>query len=441
MMRPLTLVCALVLCAGPFVSGIRAQTPVVVITNAHVLPGEGAAIENATLVIRDGRIASLSGAAPEGATVIDAAGKIVTPGFISTETALGLVEIDLEDSTRNAGPEDDDADPVRAAFSAADGVNPASTLIRVARRYGVTSAITVPTGGLISGRGALIDLAGRTPDSMVAARDVSLHVNLDDGGVSATGGAFPMALTRFREVLADARLYGQNERAFERRGLRELNVSGPDLAALQPALAGNVPVVVRVSRAADILRVLALKESERVNIVLSGAEEGWRVAEEIAAADVPVIVHPLENLPSTFTRIGARFDNARLLAEAGARIILTAPGAHDVRNLRQEAGNAIANGLSREAVLRAITVEPARVFGQADRGAIAVGQVANVVVWDGDPFELTSAPTDLIIGGRVVTLRNRQTRLLERYRRLESVRRGPPRAAPAPTNEAAGTAE
>lgn len=411
---------------GSNVAFAQEPAPVYAIVNATVLPGEGPAVEGATVIVRDGRVASITagGAVPAGATRIDAEGGMVTPGFVATQAPLGLVEISLEAETVDVGPEGGQDDEVRAAFSAADGFNPRSTLVAVARMGGVTSAVSTPVGGLVSGTSAWIDLEGDEPSAMLAREHVALHVNLDDHGVSSAGGAMPTALTRLREVLEDARLYGRQRGAYDRRGLREMSVSRLDLERLQDALAGRVPVVVRVSRAADILRVLDIGREYGLRIVLSGAEEGWRVADRIAAAGVPAIVEPLRNLPSSFTRLGSRFDNPALLARAGVRVIITTSGAHDLRNLRQEAGNAVAHGLDRELALRALTSEPARVFGLDDHGSLAPGKVANLVVWNGDPFETTTWATHLLVRGREVPLRSRQTDLFERYRRLDSVSRG-----------------
>lgn len=397
------------------------------IVHCTVHPGEGAPVRDATVVVRDGRIVSVTphGPVPAGATRIEAAGGVLTAGFVATEAPIGLVEIDLEPETRDLSPEGDEADDVRAAFGAVDGYNPRSTLIPVARMGGVTSAVSTPAGGLISGTSAWVDLYGEAPADIVVRERAALHVNLDDGGVEAAGGARPAALMRLREVFEDARLYGRQRAAYDRRALREMRVSRLDLERLQDALAGRIPVVIRVSRASDILRVLELGRQYGLRLVLSGAEEGWRVADRIAAAGVPVIVQPMTNLPSSFSRLGSRFDNAAILARAGVRLVITTDGAHDLRNLRQEAGNAVAHGLPRDVALRALTVEPARVFGvEDDYGTVAPGKVANLVVWNGDPFETTTWATHLFVRGRPVPLRSRQTELLERYRRLDGVPRG-----------------
>lgn len=406
------------------------------IVGATVHTGIGEPIANATLVLRDGRIVSIAagGEVPAGATRVEAPGAIVTAGFVATQAPLGLVEISLESSTRDHAPETH-GDSVRASFTAADGYNPASTLIPVARLGGVTSALSTPTGGLIAGTSSWVDLYGATPDETIARATAALHVDLSDGGVEAAGGAMPTALGRLREVLEDARLYGRQRAAYDRRGVRDLHVSRHDLERLQPVLAGRLPVVVRVSRSADILRVLALADDFGLNLVLAGAEEGWRVAAAIAAAEVTVIVEPLTNLPSSFSRLGARLDNAALLQAAGVPVIITTDGAHGLHNLRQEAGNAVAHGMDRVAALAALTSEPARVFGMEDYGTLAPGKVANLVVWSGDPFEFSTRPTHIFVRGVPTPLTSRQLELFRRYRRIESVHRGHP-GRPAPEAEA-----
>lgn len=427
MSRLLTL--ALVLVAGV----AQAQEPAArVYRNVTILPGDGSeAIPEGSIVIRGGEViyaGPTAGApAPAGAEIVELEeGAVATPGLVAVGAPLGLVEIDLEAATRDAEPEEDDADPVRAAFLAAEGYNPDSTLIPVTRLGGVTAAVSTPTGGLISGVSAYVHLGeARSAEALRGAvrnPAAALHVDLGDSGIAATEGTMPTALTRFREVLEDARLYGRQQRAYERRALRPLRISRLDLERLQPALAGEVPVVVRVSRAADILRVLAIADELGLDLVLSGAEEGWRVAEAIAAADVPVIVQPLTNLPTTFRRLGSRYDNATLLHEAGVRLVLATGGAHDLRNLRQEAGNAVRFGLPAAVALQAVTATPAALFGPRDRGtpphALAAGARADLVVWSGDPFELSTRPLHILVGGEPQPLTSRQTELRDRYRQL-----------------------
>lgn len=413
--------------------GAHAQAPTVrIYRNLTLQRGDGSeAIPDASIVVRGDAITyagpSAGAPAPTGAEIVELEdGAVATPGLVAVGAPIGLVEIDLEAGTRDHETEDEAADSVRAAFTAAEGYNPDSTLIPVTRLGGVTAAVSTPTGGLISGVSAYVHLGEvREPADLVGTvrnAAAALHVDLGDGGIAAEEGTMPTALSRFREVLEDAKLYGTQRRAYDRRGLREMRVSRLDLERLQPALAGDVPVVVNVSRAADILRVLAIAEEFGLDLILSGAEEGWRVAQAIAAAEVPVIVQPLTNLPSTFRRLGSRYDNAKLLHDAGVTLILATSGAHDLRNLRQEAGNAVRFGLPAEVALQAVTQTPAARFGPRERGTpphtLASGARADLVVWSGDPFEMSTRPLHIVIGGEPQPLTSRQTELRDRYRQL-----------------------
>jgi imidazolonepropionase-like amidohydrolase len=222
---------------------------------------------------------------------------------------------------------------------------------------------------------------------------------------------------RLRELFEDARAFKQNAAQFERRQLRRLSASRLDLAAIRDALDGKLGVVFHVDRASDILAVLRLAKDNRLKTVLASAAEGWKVARELATAQVPVVVYPLDNLPRSFAALGARDDNAALLAKAGVRVALSTGETHNARKLRQVAGNAVRGGLDRDLALAAVTREPARAVGLETRyGSVEPGRVANLVVWSGDPFELSTRAEAVIIRGRKVSLRTRQTALFERYR-------------------------
>ena len=396
------------------------------IANVRVLTGElgdRAVIERATVFVSGERITRIEATAPTTGTFVDGTGLVLTPGFIALDTHLGLAEIDLEASTRDTGHEED-ADAIRAAFTAGDGYNPLSTLIPVARMGGVVAALSTPDGGLVSGTSSFVDLAGRDRTA-IRDLDTALHIDLTEGGVGAAHGARSAAIQRLRELFDDARLFSRQRAAFDRAAMRETGVSRLDLERVVLALDGTLPVFVRVSRAADILGALALADEYDLTLVLSGVEEGWMVADAIAAASVPVIVQPLADLPSTFATLHTRYDNASLLTAAGVRVAIYEPGAWDVRNLRQEAGNAVAWGMPADAALAAITRVPAEIAGQgADYGVIAPGRLASMVLWSGDPFETTTLPVHVYIRGRELPLRSRQTELFDRYRDLSQVRRG-----------------
>lgn len=186
-----------------------------------------------------------------------------------------------------------------------------------------------------------------------------------------------------------------------------------------------MPLVVRVARAGDILRLLALGREYRLQLILSGAEESWIVAREIAAAGVPVIIDPTQNLPLSFSKLEAQRENAALLEAAGVRVVFSTFDSHLTHNLRQLAGNAVASGLSAGAALRALAFEPAKAFGlDRDYGLLAPGRVANLCVWNGDPFELDTYAVEVVLRGRSASTSSRQSALFERYRDLARVPRG-----------------
>jgi imidazolonepropionase-like amidohydrolase len=244
------------------------------------------------------------------------------------------------------------------------------------------------------------------------------------GNARAAGvGARGELLGRLRELLDDARAFGRNRLAYERNQSRELAASRRDLEALQPVLAGQLPMLIAADRASDILSALRLRREYGLRIVILGGAEAWQVADRLAAERVPVVTGAMNNIPGGFAALGQRQENAGLLARAGVpvAIIGNAGGgdeeAFNVRNLRYEAGNAVAYGMSFDQALRAITLTPAEMFGVADRvGALAPGRDANVVVWSGDPFEFATRAERVFVRGRENTAPSRQDELTQRYR-------------------------
>jgi imidazolonepropionase-like amidohydrolase len=379
------------------------------IVGATVYPVSGPPIEGATVLVRDGLIAAVGMDVPIPAddfAVFDAQGKVVTPGFFDAGTQIGLVEIGLERTTVDSRVE---GDPVNASFDVVDGFNPNSTLIPINRLGGVTTTTALPTGGLIAGQGAVIDLEGETVEAMLVKPRAAMVANFGPGAAAATGGARGAASLRLREVLDDARYWESHREAYDRGDVRPLSVSRLDLAALQPVLAGEIPLVVQVDRASDILAVLRIAEEYGVRPVIRRGTEAWMVAAQLAERNVPVIVKPLTSLPDGFDRLGARFDNAALLHEAGVTVAVSSFQSHRAHNIGLEAGNAIRFGLPWEAALRAVTLTPAEIYGVADRyGSIEAGKVANLVVWSGDPFELSSRAEEVILRGVRVPRESRQ---------------------------------
>ena len=376
------------------------------------------------LVVSGERISAVgkAGPLPPDAQVTSVNGGLITPGWVATETPLGLVEIELEVSSVDAHPRGvERSDAVRAGQSAADGYNPVSSLLAVARRGGVTSAVSTPEAGLISGTSAWADLLDRFPSTPVVREDVALHANISE----IPDATRLLGFSRLRDALQSARLYSRSPDAYDRGQTRQLELSVSDLDRLSRVFGGGLPLVVRVARGADILRVLSLAKGYALRLILSGVEEGWTVAAQIAAARVPVIVDPTRDLPASFSALQARRENAALLSAAGVNVIISTFDAYRVHNLRQLAGNAIAVGMTPRAALRALSLEPATAFGMAQNyGLLAPGKVANFSVWNGDPFELSSWATEVVVRGIPSSLRTRQDLLFERYRDLSRVPRG-----------------
>ncbi len=433
-MRTLLLASASILIAGPAVAQTYA------ITNARIETVTPAgAIPNGTIVIRDGKIVDVGAGvtAPAGATVIDAKGGVVTPGFIAVSSNLTVSEISAVQSTR-----DDRSGKLSAGFDIQYGINPNSTMIPWARQGGLTRAVATPvltgSGGghqddsgaeefaggggvgdadphLFAGQAAVVSLASGQTDLLLRAK-AAVVLDMGEAGAQAAGSR-GAAMVLVRSALEDARAYARNRAAYDRGETREFGLSRIDLEALVPVVQGKTPLLVRVSRASDILQVLKMAREEGVTVILEGAEEGWLVAQQIAAAKVPVMIDAQRALPSSFETLGARLDNAVRLQAAGVTVAVM--GSRDQNNLRQarfNAGMAVSYGLTYQQALASLTLNPAKIWkmdGQV--GTLEVGKTADVVVWTGDPLELSTWPTDVFIAGQRQPQDVRAFELRDRY--------------------------
>lgn len=398
----------------------QAETIAIVGGTVHTVGPDGT-IENATVVIDNGRITAVGSnvSAPSGAIVVDAVGKIVTPGIFSPEGNLGLVEVGF-----SAGPLDyvQTGDQFTASFDIADAFNPASTLIGVNRIEGVTRALIVPSTGfsedmsshVISGMAAVVNLSGG--DDSIDRRAAALVVHLGERSVGLAGASRVSSLLVLRQALDEAIDYREHGDAYERGQHRDYAFSTSDLAALQPVLTGNVPMLVSVHRRSDIAGLIALVEEYGVRAIISGGAEAWMLADELAAARIPVLVHPGANLPSNFDRLNANAEAPAILSNAGVTIAFADEETHNARNLTQSAGNATVVGMSWDDALRAITLSPAEIYGVAESlGSIEVGKQGDIVIWPGDPLELGVYPEIVLINGEPVEMESRQTLLRDRY--------------------------
>jgi len=385
------------------------------INNANLYTGSG--IYTGMDVIVDGkRIVAVdkSLGVPTGAHVIDATGKALTTGLFNAATHIGVSEINAIESTVDIFSTNT---TFTAAIKVADAFNPESLLIPHNRTQGLTRALVLPESrvGLFAGQAALIEL-GETP-SVINDR-VAMVVQLGEAGKEISGGSRAVALGLLRTALDEAKDLQANTLAVERGERYTYSHSLHDLRTLIPVVRGEQLLMVKVDRASDIQKVLTLAEDYSLNIVLVGAQEAWKLAEHIAAANVPVIMDPINNLPSSYETLGARLDSASILHDAGVTLIFTGMSWHSTHNaysVRQSAGNAVANGLPMAAAIAAMTINPARVFNMPDYGDIAPGQVADLVLWDMDPLEVMSYPTMVLIEGVTIENTSRQLKLRDRY--------------------------
>jgi imidazolonepropionase-like amidohydrolase len=402
---------------------LGAQT--IAIVGGTVYPVSGPKIEHGTVIVRDGVIVGVGAnlPVPPGATTIDATGKWVTPGLINAGTQLGLIEIEAVSDSKDDSPKGTNG--IAASFSVVDGLNPRSVLWQPARNDGVTSVVDLPTGGLIAGQAAFVDLARGVPASEMVLESPAAMVaevgNAQQAGFNARGEV----TGRLRELFADVQAFERNRAQYERAQERTLSASHADLEALVPVLDGKLPLVVLADRASDILDAVSLGKRFKIKIMIAGGAEAWVVADALAAAHVPVLTGTLANIPSSFAALDSRQDNVALLRKAGVPVLLIGNSGEEdavpfnVRNIRQDAGTAVAYGLTWDEALRAITLTPAEVFGLADRvGSLRPGREANIVVWTGDPFEFSTRAETVLIRGKPVLAPSRQDLLVERYRHL-----------------------
>jgi imidazolonepropionase-like amidohydrolase len=435
---------------------LAAQT--IAITGGTVALGDGSEpIPGGTVVIRDGRIvgAGANVAIPRDAEVIDARGKWVTPGIIAGFSRLGLSEVDLsadgttDDVARNG--------PFSAAIDVAPAVNPLSSTIPVNRADGVTRAIVAPNvaRNIFAGQGAVIDL-GADMDPITARRRFQF-VELGEAGAATAGGSRASAHVLFRNALREAselqrfavpvsssgdveprperepvvrdpnesRLIGPNARRSE-----DVLLTRFDAAALVPVLQGRQYLLVHVERASDILQVIRLgREFPNLKLVIVGATEGWTVADQIAASGIPVIASAANDLPSSFEQLAATWSNVGRMRNAGVKVAIGMIDDNDTRylfNQRQYAGNLVAlqkvpghTGVSWGEAMAMLTSAPAETIGLGGQlGSLRAGRRADVVVWSGDPLEMTSNADAVWIDGVRQPLETRQTRLRDRYRDL-----------------------
>lgn len=405
---------------------------VYVIHNARIVTVSGAEIENGTIVIRDGKIEAVGASVttPKGAQDIDARGLIVYPGMIDAGTSMGLVEIGSGAPGTVDLAEIGDMNPNAAAIVA---VNPHTAHVGVTRVNGVTSVVTMPLGGVISGQAAVINLNGTTPGEMAVVPQAALVIsfprtstttfdalfNPQQSNINDALEARDRQLERLRKILRDAEAYGKAQDAYA----RDKTLPRPDrnivLASLVPYVRGERPVILRADREAEIRAAVRFSEEMRLRPILLGGNEAWKVATLLKEKNVPVILTGVLDLPPREDDFyDMLYENAAKLQQAGVRFcISTGDTGANVRDLPYHAGMASAFGLPRTEAIKAVTLYPAQIMNVADRmGSIEVGKLANLVITDGDLLEARTRVRHLFIGGRQLPLTTRHTQLHEQFK-------------------------
>jgi imidazolonepropionase-like amidohydrolase len=412
-------VTALLVCAIP----VWAET--IALVGGTVHPVSGPDIPKGTVVITDGKIAAVgaSVAAPSGAKVVDVSGKHVYPSLLPAGTNLGLVEIGAVRATVDVAEIGEINPQARADYA----MNFDSELLPVTRSAGVLVSGVTPTGGIVSGSGAVMKLDGWTREDAAIKSPAYVTVTWPDLSIDRSPQArFSVRIqekrrdetvAKLKDVFTEARAYGKARAAEGKTGIPRHDLD-PRLEALLPAIDGRIPVLVIADRLAQIRAALVWAKAEKLKIVIGGGRDAWRAASELAAAGVPVVLDPVIGLPTRADEpYDAPFAAPGILTKAGVRVAINEGDSSFVRNLAHHASVAMAYGMPREKALEAITLEPARILGVADRlGSLEAGKDATLFVSDRDVLDFRCNVVAAYVDGRALDLSDRHKRLYERYK-------------------------
>ncbi len=392
-------------------NNLSAET--LLLKNATIYTGESdSALQGYDILIDNGIIVSIKEEITESADVTtNLEEKIITAGLIAPFSQMGLVEIGMIQETR-----DDNSDLYSAGFSITQAFNPSSTLIPYNLNGGVTSSISAPSGsGLFSGLGSSFSLSGE--NNSLITKDLALYASLGAGEGSKAANLLLM-----EDTFELARKYDPNSNELQNYSLpNSIKYSKRDLLAVKRVIDKEIPLVISADRASDILTLIRFAQEQDIELILKGASEGWMVSKQLSESDIPVILSPINNLPSSFDRLGSRLENASLLNKAGVRILISSDRweTHNAYLSRQGAGIAVAYGLPWHEALRALTLNVADIFDIPNRGSISTGNIADLVVWDSDPLEVTAFAEKVYISGKLMSTQTRSKLLKDRYLNID----------------------
>ncbi len=351
--------------------------------------------------------------------VIDATGKFVTPGLINAWTQIGLEEISAAKETVDYQTKNKDHS---AAFNIASAINLNSTLVPHNRMNGLTRAIVAPAEGhhLFQGAGAAIILQALSEEYIQS--NLAQFVRFGAKGANVSGGSRASAYLNLHQALSEADFLRNNRRQFTPGKPHQFSMSLQNLDALAPVLERKIPLVVEANRRSDILSLIKLSKEFKIRLVINGGAEAWMLARELALAEIPVILDPLDNIPSAFESLGVKLEGAAILQKAGVKLMFTNRSSHNAYLVRQSAGNAVAYGLDEQEAIKAMTINVAETFGIESYGKIELGMHADIVIWDGDPLEVTTNAERVFIKGSEQPMLSRATRLRDRFWELNDIK-------------------
>ena len=396
-----------------FANSIGAEE--VLITNANIYDGKSDDPFISNIYIKNGKIKNISNNLFDVENVINASGMIVTPGFIATDTEIGIVEIGALSVTR-----DDRPSMYNIGFSVFDAFNPNSTLIPWNRANGITSAITLPkySSSPIGGLGSFFDLDSNI--NISGTKDMVMVGRV--GGSSSGSRAETFALIEDLLDLAfsiEPRVVKSNAEIIkfmsEMPLVSHLDLQIRDIHALYKLANTDLPLIIESNRASDILKLIDLKNKYNLNLVIMGAQEATLVIEQLKDSDIPLIVNPINNIPNSFDELASNINASARLEDAGITLMFNAPRDHNYHLIRQGAGVAVANGMSYSGAIKALSSNVSKTFKLGSKGLIEEGASADLMIWDADPLEPSSMPIKVFINGIDTDLTTRSSRLRDRY--------------------------
>tara|TARA_Y100000992_G_C21254473_1_gene487758 strand:+ start:354 stop:1616 length:1263 start_codon:yes stop_codon:yes gene_type:complete len=395
-----------------FISFVHSES--ILIKDATILDGKSNKPFIGNVLIEGDRISRVSESSLRGDIVIDASGKILTPGIIATDTELGIVEIGALSVTR-----DDSSDLYKIGFSIFDAFNPNSVLIPWNRSNGITSALTLPqnTDSPIGGLGSFFILDSKLEIS--GSSDVVMIGRVGGRGDGSRAETYAIIedLLEFASSLDQNDMLPRNisEIIDDSSIAKSMDLHPRDVKALYKLINNDLPLIMKANRASDLLKLIELKQKYNLNLIIMGAQEAGLVSEKISKNNIPLIINPINNIPESFDELASNINLAGKLEKEGITLMFNAPRDHNYHLIRQGAGVAVAHGMSYAGALKALTSSPVEVFGLGNRGQIASGKIADLIIWDADPLEPSSMPEKVFLSGKDIDLTTRMSRLTERY--------------------------